>query len=75
MATVLPQLAGVEHRFVDLPNLRMHVAEAGEGDPVVDQRTPMAGPQESPRGRVMSFAPSTGLYSDRGEAVASAERR
>jgi pimeloyl-ACP methyl ester carboxylesterase len=35
MATALPQLAGVEHRFVDLPNLRMHVAEAGEGDPVV----------------------------------------
>jgi pimeloyl-ACP methyl ester carboxylesterase len=31
----LPQLAGVEHRFVDLPALRTHVAVAGEGDPVV----------------------------------------
>lgn len=31
----LPQLGGVEHRFVDLPALRVHVAEAGEGDPVV----------------------------------------
>jgi pimeloyl-ACP methyl ester carboxylesterase len=31
----MPQLDGVEHRFVDLPGLRMHVAEAGRGEPVV----------------------------------------
>jgi pimeloyl-ACP methyl ester carboxylesterase len=31
----LPQLDGVEHRFVDLPGLRMHVAEAGSGEPVL----------------------------------------
>jgi pimeloyl-ACP methyl ester carboxylesterase len=31
----LPQLEGVEHRFVDLPGLRMHVAEAGSGEPVL----------------------------------------
>jgi pimeloyl-ACP methyl ester carboxylesterase len=30
-----PELAGVEHRFVDAGGLRMHVAEAGSGDPVV----------------------------------------
>jgi pimeloyl-ACP methyl ester carboxylesterase len=31
-----PILPGVEHRFVDLPGgLRMHVAEAGHGDPVL----------------------------------------
>jgi pimeloyl-ACP methyl ester carboxylesterase len=30
-----PQLDGVEHRFVDLPGLRMHVAEAGSGEPVL----------------------------------------
>jgi pimeloyl-ACP methyl ester carboxylesterase len=30
-----PQLAGVRHRFVDLPGLRMHVAEAGSGEPVL----------------------------------------
>jgi pimeloyl-ACP methyl ester carboxylesterase len=35
MVRAFPQLAGVDHRFVDLPNLRMHVAEAGAGDPVV----------------------------------------
>jgi pimeloyl-ACP methyl ester carboxylesterase len=35
MEEALPQLTGVEHRYVDLPALRMHVAEAGEGDPVV----------------------------------------
>jgi len=35
MARPLPELDGVEHRFVDLPNLRMHVAEAGEGDSVI----------------------------------------
>jgi pimeloyl-ACP methyl ester carboxylesterase len=31
----LPELAGVTHRFVDLPGLRMHVAEAGTGEPVL----------------------------------------
>jgi pimeloyl-ACP methyl ester carboxylesterase len=31
----LPQFDGVEHRFVDLPGLRMHVAEAGEGPPLL----------------------------------------
>jgi len=31
----LPELAGVRHRFIDLPGLRMHVAEAGEGPPLV----------------------------------------
>jgi pimeloyl-ACP methyl ester carboxylesterase len=35
MTRPLPELPGVKHRFIDLPNLRMHVAEAGEGDPVV----------------------------------------
>ena len=34
MARPLSQLPGVEHHFVDLPNLPMHVAEAGAGDPV-----------------------------------------
>jgi pimeloyl-ACP methyl ester carboxylesterase len=35
MGEAPPALPGVEHRFVDLLELRMHVAEAGEGDPVV----------------------------------------
>ncbi|RZL77544.1 MAG: alpha/beta hydrolase [Rhodococcus sp. (in: high G+C Gram-positive bacteria)] len=30
-----PALDGVRHRFLDLPGLRMHVAEAGHGEPVV----------------------------------------
>lgn len=30
-----PQLAGVRHQFVDVPGLRMHVAEAGGGEPVL----------------------------------------
>jgi pimeloyl-ACP methyl ester carboxylesterase len=30
-----PQLDGVEHRFLDLPGLRMHVAEAGAGEPLL----------------------------------------
>ena len=34
--TRFPVLPGVEHRFVELPGgLRMHVAEAGQGDPVL----------------------------------------
>lgn len=35
MAVPMPQLEGVEHRFVDVDGLRMHVAEAGEGEPVL----------------------------------------
>ena len=31
----LPMVPGVEHRFVDVNGLRMHVAEAGEGEPLV----------------------------------------
>lgn len=31
----LPHLDGVSHRYVDIPGLRMHVAEAGQGDPLV----------------------------------------
>jgi pimeloyl-ACP methyl ester carboxylesterase len=30
-----PHLDGVEHRFVDLPGLRMHVAEDGHGEPLL----------------------------------------
>jgi pimeloyl-ACP methyl ester carboxylesterase len=30
-----PEVPGVRHRFVDAAGLRMHVAEAGEGEPVV----------------------------------------
>jgi len=30
-----PQVAGVEHRFLDAGGLRMHLAEAGEGRPIV----------------------------------------
>lgn len=35
METAFPPLEGVAHHFVDLPGLRMHVAEAGSGDPVL----------------------------------------
>ena len=35
MGIPMPQLPGVEHRFVEVGGLRFHVAEAGEGDPVV----------------------------------------
>lgn len=31
----LPDLAGVKHYFLDLPGLRMHVAEAGTGEPLL----------------------------------------
>ncbi|WP_210509153.1 alpha/beta fold hydrolase [Naasia sp. SYSU D00057] len=31
----MPDVPGVRHAFLDLPGLRMHVAEAGEGDPVL----------------------------------------
>jgi pimeloyl-ACP methyl ester carboxylesterase len=30
-----PEVAGVEHRFLDAGGLRMHLAEAGEGRPIV----------------------------------------
>lgn len=30
-----PHVEGVTHRLIDLPGLRMHVAEAGEGDPIL----------------------------------------
>ena len=30
-----PEIPGVEHRYVDAGGLRVHVAEAGEGDPVL----------------------------------------
>ncbi|CAN5258121.1 alpha/beta hydrolase [soil metagenome] len=35
VATAFPPLKGVGHHFVDLPGLRMHVAEAGHGQPVL----------------------------------------
>jgi pimeloyl-ACP methyl ester carboxylesterase len=31
----IPSLDGVNHRFIDLPGLRMHVAEAGSGEPIL----------------------------------------
>jgi pimeloyl-ACP methyl ester carboxylesterase len=31
----IPEVPGVEHRFVDAGGLRMHVAEAGQGEPIV----------------------------------------
>ena len=31
----MPELDGVQHRFVDLPGLRMHIAEAGSGEAVL----------------------------------------
>lgn len=34
-ARPLPFSDGVNHRFVDLPDLRMHVAEAGAGPPII----------------------------------------
>lgn len=30
-----PQLEGVTHRYVDVPGVRLHVAEAGEGPPIL----------------------------------------
>lgn len=35
MALPLPQLDGIEHRFADLGEVRVHYAEAGEGEPVL----------------------------------------
>jgi pimeloyl-ACP methyl ester carboxylesterase len=34
-ARPFPEVEGVQHRFVDAGGLRMHVAEAGQGDPLV----------------------------------------
>jgi pimeloyl-ACP methyl ester carboxylesterase len=34
-ARPFPEVEGVQHRFVDAGGLRMHVAEAGHGDPLV----------------------------------------
>jgi pimeloyl-ACP methyl ester carboxylesterase len=34
-ARPFPYVEGVEHRFVDIGDLRLHVAEAGAGDPLV----------------------------------------
>ncbi|MEK6278701.1 MAG: alpha/beta hydrolase [Actinomycetota bacterium] len=31
----MPEVEGIEHRFIDLDDFRVHVAEAGEGDPVL----------------------------------------
>ena len=31
----MPDVEGVDHRFVDVRGLRLHVAEAGDGDPLV----------------------------------------
>jgi pimeloyl-ACP methyl ester carboxylesterase len=31
----MPEVAGVEHRFVEADGLRVHVAEAGKGDPIL----------------------------------------
>ena len=33
--TDFPQVEGVEHRFVEAGGLRVHVAEAGAGDPLL----------------------------------------
>lgn len=35
LVRAVPVVTGVEHRFVEVSGLRMHVAEAGQGDPVV----------------------------------------
>jgi pimeloyl-ACP methyl ester carboxylesterase len=35
MSLAMPELPGVEHRFVEVEGLRFHVAEAGSGDPLV----------------------------------------
>jgi pimeloyl-ACP methyl ester carboxylesterase len=35
MPRPLPEVPGVEHRYVDAGGLRVHVAEAGAGDPIV----------------------------------------
>ena len=35
MSDDYPPVAGVEHRFVEVRGLRMHVAEAGAGEPLL----------------------------------------
>jgi pimeloyl-ACP methyl ester carboxylesterase len=37
MATPMPEVEGVEHRWADVNGFRMHYAEAGEGEPVILQ--------------------------------------
>ena len=37
MATPMPEVAGVEHRWETVNGFRMHYAEAGEGEPVILQ--------------------------------------
>ena len=37
MAVPMPQVEGVEHRWVDVNGFRMHYAEAGAGEPVILQ--------------------------------------
>lgn len=37
MARELPQVEGVKHSYVDANGLRVHVAEAGDGEPLVLQ--------------------------------------
>ena len=37
MALAMPHVEGVEHRYADVDGLRVHYAEAGEGDPVILQ--------------------------------------
>lgn len=31
----LPQIEGIKHRFVEMPGLRLHLAEAGQGEPLL----------------------------------------
>jgi pimeloyl-ACP methyl ester carboxylesterase len=37
MATPMPEVEGVEHRWADVGGFRLHYAEAGEGEPVILQ--------------------------------------
>ena len=37
MALAMPHVEGVEHRYADVDGLRVHYAEAGEGDPLILQ--------------------------------------
>ncbi len=31
----LPQIEGIEHRFVEMQDIRLHLAEAGQGEPLL----------------------------------------
>ncbi len=35
LALAMPDVDGVQHRFVDVEGIRLHVAEAGEGEPLL----------------------------------------